>query len=347
VELAPLSDPDLVAGALARSLGMRDQPNFSPSEAIVRYLYPREMLLVLDNCEHLVNACARLAEELLRACPNLRVMATSREALRIAGESAWQVRPLSLPDPDLAATAERLGSYESVRLFVERTKAVVADFELNDRNAPSSRRVPPARRRTTRHRTRRGANWGALAGAELEESGKAETLRRGHAHFFLQFAEGSEPGLNGPERRLFLGRLEAEHDNLRAALGEITGGDAGLRLAGALWWFWFHRGYRDEGLGWLGATLGRSEPASAPARAKALCGAGWLSFVQGDHEAGRSDLEKGVTVAREAGDDVGLAYALGLLAVLRAHQGDPAPALAEEGVRLFRTTGERWGSGSP
>jgi predicted ATPase len=136
VELAPLSDPDLVAGALARSLGMRDQPNFSPSEAIVRYLYPREMLLVLDNCEHLVNACARLAEELLRACPNLRVMATSREALRIAGESAWQVRPLSLPDPDLAATAERLGSYESVRLFVERTKAVVAFLDLIDVNAP-------------------------------------------------------------------------------------------------------------------------------------------------------------------------------------------------------------------
>jgi predicted ATPase len=88
VELAPLSDPDLVAGALARSLGVRDQPNLSPSEAIVRDLYPREMLLVLDNCEHLVDACARLAEELLRACPNLRVMATSRETLRIAEESA-------------------------------------------------------------------------------------------------------------------------------------------------------------------------------------------------------------------------------------------------------------------
>jgi predicted ATPase len=140
----------------------------------------------------------------------------------------------------------------------------------------------------------------------LEKSGEAETLRRGHALFFLQFAEGSEPGLNGPERRLFLGRLEAEHDNLRAALGEIMGGDAGLRLAGALW-FWFHRGYRDEGLGWLGAALGRAEPASAPARAKAPCGAGWLSFVQGAPEAGRSDLEKGVTVAREAGDDVSLA----------------------------------------
>ena len=88
VELAPLSDPDLVAGALASSLGVRDQPDLSPSEAIVRYLYLREMLLVLDNCEYPVDACARLAEELLRACPNLRVMATSRETLRIAEESA-------------------------------------------------------------------------------------------------------------------------------------------------------------------------------------------------------------------------------------------------------------------
>jgi hypothetical protein len=112
-----------------------------------------------------------------------------------------------------------------------------------------------------------------------------------------------------------------------------------------LWWYWFHRGYRDEGRGWLGAALGRPRPVPTPARAKALCGAGWLSFVQGDHEAGRSYLEESVTVAREADDDVSLAYALGFLAVLRAHQGGPAPALAEEGVRLFRSTGERWGLG--
>jgi DNA-binding CsgD family transcriptional regulator/tetratricopeptide (TPR) repeat protein len=183
------------------------------------------------------------------------------------------------------------------------------------------------------------------ARGRLEGSGEVKIVRRVHALYYLQFAEESEPGINGPERGLFLRRLEAEHGNLRAALDESSGGDVGLRLAGALWWYWFHRGYRDEGRGWLGAALGRPRPVPTPARAKALCGAGWLSFVQGDHEAGRSYLEESVTVAREADDDVSLAYALGFLAVLRAHQGDPAPALAEEGVRLFRSTGERWGLG--
>ena len=141
----------------------------------------------------------------------------------------------------------------------------------------------------------------------LSATGELETVRRRHATYYLAWAEAARMELHGPHQKQWLDRLEAEHDNLRAALGEITGGDAGMRLAGALWWFWFHRGYRDEGRGWLGAALGRAEPASTPARAKALCGTGWLSFVQGAPEAGRSDLEKGVTVAREAGDDVSLA----------------------------------------
>jgi predicted ATPase len=116
---------------------VREQPGRTLMESISDHLGSEDVLLLLDNCEHLVDACARSVEELLLACPNLRVIATSREALRIAGERAWRVPSLSLPDPGLVATAERLDRYESVRLFVERTKDVVADFELNDRNAPA------------------------------------------------------------------------------------------------------------------------------------------------------------------------------------------------------------------
>jgi predicted ATPase/DNA-binding CsgD family transcriptional regulator len=100
------------------------------------------MLLVLDNCEHLPEAAARTAEALLLSCPRLRMLVTSREPLRIRGEVLWQVRPLSLPDaahgrrPDGAATAEGLMRYEAVRLFVDRARLKLPDFELTEENAP-------------------------------------------------------------------------------------------------------------------------------------------------------------------------------------------------------------------
>ena len=135
VELASLSDPKLVPGAVASALSVREAPDRSPTEVLVEHVEPRKMLLVLDNCEHLVEECAVLADALLRACPDLGILATSREPLRIAGESSWLVPSLSLPDPrHLPPTAE-LARYEAVRLFVERAKAVDAGFELTERNA--------------------------------------------------------------------------------------------------------------------------------------------------------------------------------------------------------------------
>ena len=123
VELAPLSDPDLVAGTLARSLGVRDQSDISPSEAIVRYLSSRELLLLLDNCEHLVEACAALVDILLRSCPRLRVLATGREPLGVPGEWVWVVPPLSLPDSSGNAEGRMPDVSDAVRLFVDRASA--------------------------------------------------------------------------------------------------------------------------------------------------------------------------------------------------------------------------------
>src|SRR5919107_6219955 len=98
VELAPLADPSLVSQAVASVLGVREQPGRSPTETLADHLESKKVLLLLDNCEHLVDACATLAEALLRSSPELRVLATSREALGITGEVAWPVPSLSLPD---------------------------------------------------------------------------------------------------------------------------------------------------------------------------------------------------------------------------------------------------------
>jgi predicted ATPase/DNA-binding CsgD family transcriptional regulator len=141
VELAPLADPSLVAQAVASTLGVREQPGRSLTEMLSGYLGSKKLLLVLDNCEHLIEACAALAETLLRFCPGLCVLATSREALGITGEVAWPVPSLSLPDlrrmPDIGSLPE----YESARLFVERTVAVTPTFTLTEQNASTVAQV--------------------------------------------------------------------------------------------------------------------------------------------------------------------------------------------------------------
>jgi non-specific serine/threonine protein kinase len=141
VELAPLSDPDLVPQALGSAMGVEETPGRTLSEAIVEDLKSREALLILDNCEHLMDACAALADALLRTCPGLKILATSREALNIGGERVWIVPPLSLPDLGRGADVEELGRSEAVRLFLERAKGAVPSFELAGENAPAVARL--------------------------------------------------------------------------------------------------------------------------------------------------------------------------------------------------------------
>ena len=135
VDLAPLSDPDLVPQALASVLRVREAPGSPLTETLSDHLLSRTMLLVLDNCEHLIGACASLAETLLRHCPNLRVLATSREALGVLGETIFAVPPLSLPDPRHLPAVESLSHYEAARLFVDRAEAVKPGFALTEGNA--------------------------------------------------------------------------------------------------------------------------------------------------------------------------------------------------------------------
>jgi predicted ATPase len=141
VALASLSDPALVPQAVASALRVREAPGRSLTEVLLERLESEDLLLVLDNCEHLIDACAALADALLRACPDLKILATSREALGVAGEVSWPVPSLSLPDPQYQPPTEELGRYEAVKLFVERAKASVPTFELTEANAPAAARV--------------------------------------------------------------------------------------------------------------------------------------------------------------------------------------------------------------
>jgi predicted ATPase/DNA-binding SARP family transcriptional activator len=135
VELAPIGAPELVVQQAATALGLQLRSTRDPLDVLAEQIGERRMLLVLDNCEHVIGACARLVDGLLRACPALEVLATSREALRVQGEVVWRVPSLSLPDAAGDLSIEALGRYEAVRLFCERAAAVAANFALDDGNA--------------------------------------------------------------------------------------------------------------------------------------------------------------------------------------------------------------------
>src|SRR5829696_80151 len=141
VELAPISEPELVPRAVAQALGVAEAPDGSSTEDLVEYLEGRKALVILDNCEHLVQACATLADALLEACPYLKILATSREPLHLAGETNFMVPSLSLPEPGRSPSTEDLAAYEAVRLFVERARQRVPAFVLTEENAPAVARV--------------------------------------------------------------------------------------------------------------------------------------------------------------------------------------------------------------
>jgi non-specific serine/threonine protein kinase len=141
VELASISSPVLVPRVVAGTLGVREVQGASLVDTLLGALRHTRSLVVLDNCEHLVDACAELAERLLPACPELCVLATSREPLKVTGERQWRVRPLAIPTQDRATSLGELAGCAAVQLFVERARAVEPDFVLTDANATAVARI--------------------------------------------------------------------------------------------------------------------------------------------------------------------------------------------------------------
>src|ERR671916_1297994 len=186
---------------------------------------------------------------------------------------------------------------------------------------------------------------------KLEEGDERDETRRRHARYYLALAERARPELKGPDQSSWLDRLEAEMDNLRAALGlSLDRGDVevALRMVAELWWFWYKRGHLNEGRRWLEEALGKSvSPTGAPtpARAEALNGAGVMARNQADFEQAQTWLEESLALQRELGDERGAADVLVNLGTVALDRGDypRSAALFEESLSLRRKLGDRWG----
>jgi predicted ATPase/DNA-binding XRE family transcriptional regulator len=134
VEFASLSDPTLVQQVVGKALGLIDQGNRPPLNILTDFLRAKRVLIIFDNCEHLIQACAELADALLRACPGLKILGTSREALDIDGGVVYLVPSLTIPDA-LHTTLDDLPNYEAAQLFLERAQSAMAGFRLTKENA--------------------------------------------------------------------------------------------------------------------------------------------------------------------------------------------------------------------
>jgi predicted ATPase/DNA-binding CsgD family transcriptional regulator len=455
VELAPLSEGALVVQAAAAALGVQERAGEPLDQTLVDVLQSRDMLVVLDNCEHLVEAAASLADVLLDACQDLKILATSREALGVPGEIRWTVPALSTPDPRRSPAVGELQIYESVRLFAERARHREATFALTSSNArpvaeicmrldgiPLAVELAAARVGTLgvvqiserlgdslqlltaggrtavpRQRTLRGAlDWShdllaveemrlfrrlsefaggwTIEAAEfvcsghgidesdvldllsgladksllvtrtgddgtmryrflepvrqyaeerLEESRETEDIRRRHASYFLALAEEAEPQLRGREQAAWLGRLDSELDNIRAALfWSLERADHELvsRASGALLFFWTWRGYLREGCRWLEASL--TGAATPSVRAKALNGLANLEIMLGEYDRSAALLDESLALYRAEGDKNGIAACLCDLGWLAMFRGDikKAQELLEESIALGRAVGD-------
>jgi non-specific serine/threonine protein kinase len=183
----------------------------------------------------------------------------------------------------------------------------------------------------------------------LEESGEAEAAKRAHAQHFLAMAEEAEPELLGPRETEWYDRLEQEHDNIRVALSwSLEGADPelGVRLAGAIWWFWHRHGHLSEGLTGLDEGLAKGGGASAIARAKALAGIGWMAFGQADLARMKESATEGLKLSSEAGlGGYHRALFLEVLGSASWQEGDHerATKLAEESLKLSRKVNDLGG----
>jgi len=436
VEFAPIADPALVPQPVLAALGLREATGHPALAMLADYVRDRALLLLFDNCEHLIDACARLAETLLSAGPNVHLLATSREALGIAGEMAVRIPSLSLPE---AQTTRRdiLLESEAGRLFADRAQTAWPDFVVTDDSVPAivqvccrldgiplaielaaawvktlrveqiSARLDDRFRLLTggsrtalpRHQTLRAlidwsynllqddertllkrlsvfaGGWTLEAaeticgGKDLEasevlevlarlvnkslviaerhsgaearyrqletvrqyarekavEAGEYREIRNRHLEYFTRLAEAAEPELLRSNQVTWLNRLQAEFDNLRAALHWSQEADAsllfaeavthGLRLGSAIWRFCLRQGYASELVETLTGLLSRPEAATRTSpRARALAALSLLTIWQADYARARAQAEESLAIHRELGDQPGEAislYALG------------------------------------
>jgi predicted ATPase/class 3 adenylate cyclase len=137
IELAPITNPELIPQTILAAMGAQSQPGKDALDSLKDFLREKNLLLILDNCEHLIEACAKLVDTLLTAAPYLKILASSREALGVKGEQAWHVPSLSIPDLKHLPAGAELSRYEAVHLFIDRARLVQPHFAVTNNNAPA------------------------------------------------------------------------------------------------------------------------------------------------------------------------------------------------------------------
>lgn len=450
VELAPVSQPDVVPQAVASALGLDPEPGREPIDAVVDRLSTGDCLLALDNCEHLQEACALLAGRLLADCPRLRILATSQQPLSVAGEHTTSLAPLPLPQEHgqalasdavalfcaratagnpafhpseevLPAISEICGRLDGIPLAIELAAARIvalgaADIaeRLDDRFRLLTTGAPGAE---PRHQSLRAAlDWSydllapheatllrrmsvfaggatlhaveevctgngvgrrevadlvtslvakslvvadtsrpraryrlletirAYARDRLEEAGEVKALQASHAAWCVSVVERAWHQVAAGSERYWVTALEAEHDNVRAALEWSIGAKSGiaLRLSGALTVFWTSRGYLREGQEWLRRALDALPGAPPAVRARALYGLGLLAILRGEVAVARSAMDESLAIARGGGLRRAEAQALNLAGFIAIFAQDPLTAkpVLEESVAMARADGD-------
>jgi predicted ATPase/class 3 adenylate cyclase len=450
IDLAPVTDPELVSQTAATAMGLRVDPASGidpgsaatgaadPVKKLTEAIRSRPILLVLDNCEHLVSASASLAEHLLRACSELHFLATSREPLGVPGEATYRVPSLGTPEPTGSLTLEEIAEHDAVRLFVDRASEATGGFTLTEDNAgavgqivdrlggiPLAIELAAARVKALSpgqiadrlddqfrllaggHRTalerqqtiRAAVDWshdllgepeqillrrlsafvggfgfdaaeGICAGDGLEasdvldllsglvdkslvikeekgaearyrmletirqygreklvDSKEASRFRISHRDHFLALVEKAAPMLESPEVGKWLDVLEADLDNIRAAiewsLSEKQGAEAAQRLAASLHQFWVLRGGSLEGHRWLESAVAKPGDVSPSVRAEALTAlAGFEFYARADLTASRRRAEEGLRLAEAEGLPKVMARARVILGSTASLEGD-------------------------
>jgi predicted ATPase len=414
IGLAAVRDPTLVAETVAQTLGAKD--------GLAEHIAERELLLLLDNFEQVVEGASELGS-LLESCPNLRLLVTSRELLRIRGEVEYAVAPLAQPEAvelfcarsrlepseEIAELCRRLDDLPlAVELAAART-SVLAPAQILERLSQRLDLLKGGRDADARQQTLRAtiawsyelltegerrlfarlsvfAGGCTLEGAadvaeadldtlqslvdkslirladgrfwmletirefaleRLEETGGAEDLRQRHSAYFLELGELARPEFFGPSSSIWFDRLQAEHDNVRAALGEALEhgrADVALRLGGAVWIFWVTRGYWSEARRWLESALAAGTESDPDLRVDPLWGAGRLALWQGDVERGAAAADELLALAVETGSTRARVVGLKLAGMVAGERGDwdQAAQLYEKAAQLAHELGDSW-----
>lgn len=458
VELASVGSDDLVAQTVAHAIGLQESPDRVAVDVLVDYLHEGERLLVLDNCERVIDGVGRLADLLVAAAPDLTILTTSRQILGIAGETRYPCPPLEIPQASTASLGGVL-DFDSVVLFDARAREVDPAFTVDEENAAviaaicrrldgmplaielaaalvriltpqeildrldhrfelltGGPRTAPSHQQTLRaaldstfellddHRQEFAVRVGVFVGsfdvaaaeavasggsiartdvisaltslmdrslitsvqlggelrltilesvreyllAKLEERGELQDRQLAHARHFGDRVEVASAGVRGPDQDTWAARLDADIENIRAAIAFTadSGDEAALQLVNWMFLYWLRRGDWSDGLHWTRVALHNTSEVDSGLRARMLATAGFFASDLGETERAIADLEEALAMARRVGDVHAEGYCASFLGTELSRRDtdlDRGLELLTEAQRIYAELGEPYG----